>query len=128
MNHTFANLCQSLHLGCNDYKSLNNKLMTEVKESHNDVSKYEKIFNELLYDKVIVMKDMVIDGEAKEKAKAKEKPIPIRKKDYREEFLKATDNMLNKCAGAGKNPYTVNLITFSGHGITYGGDAIAIIP
>ena len=65
MNHTFANLCQSLHLGCNDYKLLNNNLMTEVKKSHNDVSKYEKIFNELLYDKVIVMKDMVIDDEAR---------------------------------------------------------------
>jgi hypothetical protein len=74
------------------------------------------------------MKDMVIDDEAKEKAKAKEKPIPIRKKDYRKEFLEATDNLYNNCRGAGKNPYTVNVITFSGHGITYGGDAIAIIP
>ena len=28
----------------------------------------------------------------------------------------------------GKNPYTVNVITFSGHGITHEGDAIAVIP
>ena len=61
MNHTFANLCQSLHLGCNDYKSLNNNLMTEVKESHNDLSEYEKFFKKLLYDKVTVKKDIVID-------------------------------------------------------------------
>ena len=30
--------------------------------------------------------------------------------------------------GWGRNPYTVNVITFSGHGITFDGDAIAVIP
>ena len=38
-----------------------------------------------------------------------------------EEFYKRTP-------GAGKNPYTVNVFTFSGHGIEYDGDAIAVIP
>jgi hypothetical protein len=28
----------------------------------------------------------------------------------------------------GTNPWTVNIITFSGHGITYDGNAIAVIP
>lgn len=36
--------------------------------------------------------------------------------------------MLNKCDGKGKNPFIVNVITFSGHGITFDGDAIAVIP
>jgi hypothetical protein len=36
--------------------------------------------------------------------------------------------MLNKCDGKGNNPYVVNIITYSGHGITYEGDAIGVIP
>ncbi len=36
--------------------------------------------------------------------------------------------MVNKCDGKGKNPFIVNFITFSGHGITFDGDAIAAIP
>lgn len=30
--------------------------------------------------------------------------------------------------GIGNNPFTVNIITFSGHGITFEGDAIGVIP
>ena len=36
--------------------------------------------------------------------------------------------MLNRCDGIGENPFVVNFITFSGHGITFDGDAIAVIP
>ncbi len=36
--------------------------------------------------------------------------------------------MIDRCSGFGKNPYTVNVITFSGHGLTYDGDTIAVIP
>ncbi len=37
--------------------------------------------------------------------------------------------MLNNCgSGKGVNPYSVNVITFSGHGITFSGEAIAVIP
>jgi hypothetical protein len=36
--------------------------------------------------------------------------------------------MLTISDGWGSNPYTVNVITFSGHGITFDGDAIAVIP
>ncbi len=36
--------------------------------------------------------------------------------------------MLTKCDGKGNNPYIVNIITFSGHGITFDGDALAVIP
>jgi hypothetical protein len=36
--------------------------------------------------------------------------------------------MLKSCSGIGENPYSVNVITFSGHGITFDGDAIAVIP
>ena len=34
--------------------------MTQVFESHNDVSEYEKFFKKLLYDRVTVMKDKEI--------------------------------------------------------------------
>jgi hypothetical protein len=36
--------------------------------------------------------------------------------------------MLLRCDGIGENPFVVNFITFSGHGITFDGDAIAVIP
>jgi hypothetical protein len=36
--------------------------------------------------------------------------------------------MLDKCDGIGENPFVVNFITFSGHGITFDGDAIGVIP
>jgi hypothetical protein len=36
--------------------------------------------------------------------------------------------MLDRCDGVGENPFVVNFITFSGHGITFNGDAIAVIP
>jgi hypothetical protein len=36
--------------------------------------------------------------------------------------------MLSKCVGSGTNPFTVNVITFSGHGFTFNGDSIAVIP
>lgn len=36
--------------------------------------------------------------------------------------------MLDKCDGKGNNPFVVNVITYSGHGITYEGDELGIIP
>jgi hypothetical protein len=36
--------------------------------------------------------------------------------------------MINTCSGVGINPYSVNVVTFSGHGLTFDGDAIAVIP
>ena len=36
--------------------------------------------------------------------------------------------MLNVSIGIGKNPYTVNVITYSGHGFSFNGDTIALIP
>jgi hypothetical protein len=36
--------------------------------------------------------------------------------------------MVSSCDGIGNNPFTVNVITYSGHGITFDGDAIAVIP
>lgn len=35
---------------------------------------------------------------------------------------------MSKCDGIGKNPFVVNIVTYSGHGITFDGDAIAVIP
>jgi hypothetical protein len=36
--------------------------------------------------------------------------------------------MRNESTGIGKNPYHVNVITFSGHGFTFNGDTIVLIP
>jgi len=36
--------------------------------------------------------------------------------------------MIKICGGIGDNPFIVNVFTFSGHGITFKGDAIAAIP
>ena len=36
--------------------------------------------------------------------------------------------MLSRCTATGDNPYVVNVISFSGHGMTFDGDAIAVIP
>ena len=36
--------------------------------------------------------------------------------------------MISVCDGKGINPCVVNVITFTGHGITFDGDAIAVIP
>ncbi len=38
------------------------------------------------------------------------------------------DELLTKHKSNDKNPYTVNFITYSGHGFTCEGDAIAVIP
>lgn len=36
--------------------------------------------------------------------------------------------MISLCGGIGGNPYVVNVVTYSGHGITFEGDTIAVIP
>lgn len=30
--------------------------------------------------------------------------------------------------GKGHNPFTVNVISYSGHGLTFNGDAIGVVP
>lgn len=42
--------------------------------------------------------------------------------------MENVEKMLDKCIQNAHNPFTVNVITFSGHGLTYNGDAIAVIP
>jgi hypothetical protein len=42
--------------------------------------------------------------------------------------MKKIDVLFDRTLGVGLNPYTVNVITFSGHGIDISGDAIAVIP
>ena len=36
--------------------------------------------------------------------------------------------MLTACTGIGKNPYVVNVITFSGHSIRCEGETIFVVP
>lgn len=42
--------------------------------------------------------------------------------------MKKFEEFHKRTLGSGKNPYTVNFFTFSGHGLEYDGDAIAVIP
>jgi hypothetical protein len=46
----------------------------------------------------------------------------------RENVIERLEKMFTMCRGIGDNPYIVNVITFSGHGITFSGDAIGAIP
>ncbi len=48
--------------------------------------------------------------------------------NLRDKIIKKLQLMYDGCSWLGNNPYTVNVITFSGHGITFRGDAIAVIP
>ncbi len=41
--------------------------------------------------------------------------------------MKYLENMFRHSSGMGSNPYTVNFISFGGHGIYYRGDDLACI-
>ena len=51
-----------------------------------------------------------------------------KKKVNRDTILKQFDEMINRSIGEGLNPYTANVVSFSGHGLHMDGDAIAVIP
>jgi hypothetical protein len=54
----YANLCQSFHIGINNYGGLKHKEYQNVYESHNDVEKYKNFFkNDLKYHKVYAHTD-----------------------------------------------------------------------
>ena len=50
-------MCQSLHIGLNNYEKPKNKKFSEVYESHNDVERYTQLFKELRYDRVLTIID-----------------------------------------------------------------------
>ncbi len=54
--------------------------------------------------------------------------IKNNQRGLRDKIIKQTDELLAKCSGFGMNPYSFNVITYSGHGITFDGDAIAVLP
>jgi hypothetical protein len=75
------------------------------------VKTYSKIFKEdLKYHSVITLTDQIKKDQ----------------KDMRKKILDQIDGM--KTIGKGHNPFTVNVITYSGHGIALEGDAIGVIP
>ena len=100
-----------MHIGCNNYSEIKgDSEFKSVNESHNDVIKYEEFFkNELHFHKI----NKIVDNNLSEMHKR---------------TLNMTDIMYDRIISIGENPYSVNLITYSGHGITFGGDAIAVIP
>jgi hypothetical protein len=104
-----------LHIGCNNYFEVgNDELYKDVKESHNEVRTYANFFkNELEYDPVTE----IIDD--------KKLSYELNLKNRIDDQLQS---MLNKCDGKGNNPFVVNVITYSGHGITHESDAIAVVP
>ena len=48
--------------------------------------------------------------------------------NLRDKILQRIDDIKKSCVGVGKNPYTVNVITYSGYGFNCNGDTIALIP
>ena len=48
--------------------------------------------------------------------------------NLRAKIIEQLERLVSKCDGIGKNPFVVNVITYSGHGITFDGDSIAVIP
>jgi hypothetical protein len=57
-NIEYANVCQSLHIGFNNYAALNSHEFQNVEESYNDVARYSEFFkNELRYEKVVSITD-----------------------------------------------------------------------
>jgi hypothetical protein len=48
--------------------------------------------------------------------------------NVRANIIDKLEKMISLCGGIGDNPYIVNVVTYSGHGITFKGDAIAAIP
>lgn len=48
--------------------------------------------------------------------------------NLRSKIIEQLERLVSKCDGIGKNPFVVNIVTYSGHGITFDGDAIAVIP
>lgn len=49
-------------------------------------------------------------------------------KHLRNKIVEKFEDMYSKCTGLGANPYSVNVITYTGHGFIYGGDEFAAIP
>ncbi len=90
-----------------------NSDLKTVFKSYEDSEQYSKLFKKegLRYDRTQVLKDSDKGG-----------PIGFRKK-----IVNLLDEYYHNTLGFGKNPYTVNLITFSGHGYDFNGDAIAVI-
>ena len=57
-NIEYANVCQSLHIGINNYATLNSYEFQNVFKSHEDVARYSEFFKkELRYDKVVSITD-----------------------------------------------------------------------
>ena len=109
----YANITQSLHIGCNGYENLRMEEFKNLQESYNDVNKYCEFFKiELQYDRSSRYTDETKSGQ----------------KDARKRILQSVDQMLSACTGIGKNPYVVNVITFSGHSIRCEGETIFVVP
>ena len=84
--------------------------MKSVSKSHEDVEKYAEFF-----EKNIGFHNVEKMTEKTNKA------------GFRDKIIKKFEEMLSHCKVKGNNPYFVNVITFSGHGITYQNEAIAVI-
>ena len=52
----------------------------------------------------------------------------INRSNAREKAIKKLEELYISTLGYDRGPLFVNVVTFSGHGITFDGDAIAVIP
>jgi hypothetical protein len=115
----YPNLCQSFHIGFNKYGILRNKEYRVVYESYNDVEKLSNFFASLGYSNM---------GLTDEKPRQFSEDKRSERKSYRDLIVGQFEEMMKKNCGEGLNPYSVNVVSFSGHGNYLEGDAIAVIP
>jgi hypothetical protein len=102
-----------LHIGINRYGILENEEFKQINDSHNEAREYYQFFkHDLKYHNVSTITDAENNTNIKLRDKITQKLNEIH-----------SNRNENK-----ENPFKVNVISFSGHGITFEGDAIAVIP
>ena len=93
-----------MHIGINNYGLLENEEFKQVNDSHNEAREYYQFFkHDLKYHNV----STITDAENNDSIKLRDKITQ-----------KLDEIFLNKNEDK-ENPFKVNVISFSGHGITY---------
>ena len=102
-------------IGCQQYTDSDlfaKEFPNPISKSHEDVDRYKEFLHQQEFHEVIALKD-------------NNNPSAINMHKKITDLLK---QIYDNSGLKGKNPWRVNFITYSGHGYTFNGDAIAVIP
>ena len=102
-------------IGCQQYTDSDlfaKEFPNPISKSHEDVDRYKEFLHQQEFHEVVALKD----NPNLSAINMHKKITDLLKQIY--------DNSGQK----GNNPWRINFITFSGHGYTFNGDAIAVIP